>query len=431
MGKTKLLKVAIVGRPNVGKSSLFNRIVGSRKAIVEPASGTTRDRIHADIKWKGKRFTLIDMAGFDSVLGPDMSSLMLKQVRKGIEEADVLLFVTDGVEGVTPQDRDMANMLRKASKKLYLVVNKVDSENDRDRILDFFELGLGEPYAVSAMHDIGVDRLCGDIVKDLEKPSEETGGDAVKVAIIGRPNVGKSSYLNAILNEERAIVHATAGTTRDAIDTDFSYNGRAFVLIDTAGIRHHPKLNRAADFYAGVRSEEAITRADVAIMLIDAQEGLKKDDARIIDHCTAEGKPMVIAVNKWDLVKAVEMSEYTEKLGFELPAIRNMPIIFISCKTGRNVKASFDIVVAIYDKAKTAIDPDKLAETLKAINIAPPIYGKKVKFKCLVQESSLPMSLILGGADSSLITDNMKKYLENFIRRSHDLKGVPIRIRYR
>ncbi len=431
MNKPKLTKVAIIGRPNVGKSSLFNRIVGSRKAIVESASGTTRDRIHADIKWKGKNFTLIDMAGFEGETGKDMSGLVQKQIRKGLEEADLLLFVTDGREGITPRDRDMASMLRKASKKIYLVVNKIDSDKDQDKILDFFELGLGEPYAVSAMHDVGVDKLCADIIQNIEKPSENIESDAVKVAIIGRPNVGKSSYLNAILNEERAIVHSTAGTTRDAIDTDFSYNDRDFVLIDTAGIRHHPTLNRAADFYAGVRSEEAITRADVAIMLIDAHEGLMKDDARIINHCMTEGKPLVIAVNKWDLVKAVEMSEYTEKLGYEMPAIRNMPIVFISCKTARNIKLSFDTVISIYDRARAAIEPDKLDETLNAINSAPQIHGKKIKFKVLVQEGSCPPAFILGGGNSGSMTDNMKKYIENFIRSSHDLKGVPIRVRYR
>ncbi len=431
MDKINQAKVAIVGRPNVGKSSLFNAIHGQRKAIVEAEGGTTRDRISADVKWKGKGFTLVDTAGFEHIPADGMSELVIKQIRKGIEESDIMLFVTDGMEGITPLDRDLASMLRKTSKKIYLVVNKIDNESQSGRVMDFFELGLGEPYAVSALNDKGIDKLCGDLVKDMEKSVEQEGGSFIKVAIIGRPNVGKSSYLNMLINEDRVIVHPTAGTTRDAIDVNFSYKDKDYVLIDTAGIRHNPKIKRAADFYGGVRSQEAIKRSDVAMMLIDGSEGLKKDDARMIDLCFKEGRPLVIAVNKWDLVKGIEMSKYCDALVVEASVIRNIPILFMSCKSGRNVKDSLDTISEVYDRSRTTISSEKLNETLKALNNSRQITSKRIKFKCLIQEGSAPPGFIIGVADIKVMTGDMQRYVENYIRKAYEFKGVPLRVRYR
>ncbi len=431
MNKTNQTKVAIVGRPNVGKSSLFNAIHGQRKAIVESEGGTTRDRISADIKWKGKSFTLVDTAGFEHIPADAMSELVIKQIRKGIEEADALIFVTDGTEGITPLDRDLASMLRKTSKKIYLVVNKIDAESQIGRVNDFFELGLGDPYAISALNDRGIDKLCGDLVKNIEKITETELGNAIKVAIIGRPNVGKSSYLNALLNEERVIVHPTAGTTRDAIDVNFAYKGRNYVLVDTAGIRHNPKIKRAADFYGGVRSQEAIRQSDVAMMLIDGSEGLKKDDARMIDLCFKEGKPLVIAVNKWDLVKGMEMSKYCDAMIIEASVLRNIPVLFMSCKSGRNVNDALDTISAVYDRSRMVIPLDKLNETLKLLNNSQQITSKRIKFKCLIQEGATPPSFILGLVDINVMTGDLKRYVENYMRKAYDFKGVPLRIRYR
>lgn len=431
MNKTNQTKVAIVGRPNVGKSSLFNAIHGERKAIVEPEGGTTRDRLYADIKWKGKGFTLIDTAGFEDIPADAMSELVIKQIRKGIEEADTILFVTDGMDGITPLDRDLAAMLRKTSKKIYLVVNKIDDESRSGRAIEFFELGLGDPYAISAINDRGIDRLCGDIVKDLEKHADEGASTAIKVAIIGRPNVGKSSYLNALLNEERVIVHPTAGTTRDAIDVNFTYKEKDYVLIDTAGIRHNPKIKRAADFYGGVRSQEAIKRSDVAMMLIDGNEGLMKDDMRMIDLCFQEGRPLVISVNKWDLVKGMEMSKYCDALISEASTIRNIPVLFISCKSGRNVNDSLDTISEVYNRYRMTIAPDKLNETLKLLNNSQQITSKRIKFKCLIQEGSNPPGFIIGLNDINVMTGDLKRYVENFLRKAYEFKGVPIRVRYR
>lgn len=441
MKKNKLPKVAIVGAPNVGKSSIFNRIVGARTAIVERSSGTTRDRIYANIKWKGRSFIIIDTAGFEASGGGDMAALVLKQLRKGIEEADIILFVTDGSIGIMPQDRELSSIVRKTSKKTYLVVNKIDKESDAGKALDFFELGMGEPYTVSAMHDRGIDKLCNDLVKNMGNPSAASSAetvypvrneifDGVKVAIIGRPNVGKSSYLNAILSEERVIVHPTAGTTRDAIDTDFDYKGRDYVLIDTAGIRHNPKTSEAADFYGGIRSIEAIKRSDVAIMLIDGYEGMTKDDARIIDLVITEGKALVIAVNKWDLVKEIEMSKYSDRLIREMNIIRNYPIIYISCKTKRNIDPSLDMIWSVCEKSRMTVKPDKLAEILKSLNSAPQISSKRIKFKFLVQEDAMPLKFILGLKGADLLNDNLKRYIENFFRSACDLEGIPVRIRF-
>jgi GTP-binding protein len=430
MNNAKLLKIAIVGRPNVGKSSLFNRIVGARKAIVEPSSGTTRDRLHADIRWKGKSFTIIDTAGFEAAAPGDMATLVLKQIRVGVEEADIILFVTDGIAGIVGQDRELSSMLRKASKKVYLVVNKIDSESDTVKTMEFFALGLGEPYAVSAMHGSGIDKLCNDLAKGVEKSDAIDSAKSVRVAIVGRPNVGKSSYLNSILSEERAIVHSAAGTTRDAIDIDFKYKERDYILIDTAGIRHNAKIDRASDFYGSVRSKEAIKRCDVAIVLIDGSEGLTKDSMRIIEMCLEEGKALVIAVNKWDLVKDAEMSKYKDRLIMNMNAVKDFPVVFTSCKTGRNVKSSLDVIWSVCEKSKTVIGPDKLADILKSLNNATEISSKRIKFKFLVQQGAMPPGFILGVKNTKDVSENLKRFVENFFRKIYDFEGVPIRIRF-
>ena len=282
-------KIAIVGRPNVGKSSLFNRIVGSRKAIVEPASGTTRDRLHADIKWKSKAFTIVDTGGFEDSKPGDIPRLILKQLDMAIKEADIIFFVTDVTAGVVHQDIELSTRLRKTSKRIYLVVNKADDRSSVNKGMEFFELGLGDPYLVSANNGTGIEKLLDDAAEPMEKAEIGDEMPTVKVAIVGRPNVGKSSYLNIILNEERVIVNSVAGTTRDSIDTDFFYKDRKYVLIDTAGIRHNPKLKQSADFYSSVRAKESIKQCDAAIVLIDGFVGLKEDDSRIIEIIINDG----------------------------------------------------------------------------------------------------------------------------------------------
>ena len=328
------------------------------------------------------------------------------------------------------QDRELSSILRKTSKKVYLVVNKIDSESDTIKTMEFYSLGLGEPYAVSAMHGRGIEKLCNDLAKGAQKSDVADPSKSVKVAIVGRPNVGKSSYLNAILERERAIVHSAAGTTRDAIDTDFKYKERDYVLIDTAGIRHNAKIDEASDFYGSVRSKEAIKRSDVAIVLIDGSEGLTKDSVRIIDLCLEEGKALVLAVNKWDLVRDAEMSKYRDRLVMNMNAVKDLPVVFISCKTGRNVKASLDVIWSVCEKSKTGIGPDKLADILKSLNNAAEISSKRIKFKFLVQEGVSPPGFILGVKNAKDVSENLKRFVENFFRKIYDFEGVAIRIRY-
>ena len=428
MAKAIHPKIVIVGRPNVGKSSLFNRIAGSRKAIVEPASGTTRDRLYADIRWKAKAFTIVDTGGFEPSGRGDMVALVMKQLNAAIKEADIIFFVTDAAVGIMPQDIDFSVSLRKTSKRIYLIVNKADDASKAANAAEFFELGLGEPYAVSATNGTGIERLLDDVSKHLGRSAPVENGASVNVAIVGRPNVGKSSYLNSVFMEDRVIVHPVAGTTRDAVDTDFNYKGRDYVLIDTAGIRHNPRIHESADFYGGVRSKEAIKRSDVALVLLDGFDGLREDDQRIINFIIDEGRALVIAVNKWDLTESVEMSKYSDMLVKKMNLIRNFPVIFMSCKTRRNVLASLDAIWASYERFKTAMAPDELAGLLKSLNGAAEIRTKRIKFLYLIQEGVKPPSFVLGVRSARALGENLKRYVENFFRRYRDFTGVPIRI---
>ena len=428
MPDKKLIKMAIVGRPNVGKSSLFNRITGSRNAIVEPKSGTTRDRLYADIDWKGKTFTIIDTGGFESSSTSVMPGLILKQLDMAIEEADILIFVTDAGAGIVPQDEALSARLRKTSKKIFLVVNKVDDSSDTTRALEFFELGLGEPYPVSAVNGSGIEKLLNAAVLCVEEKTPVNTVRPVNVAIVGRPNVGKSSYLNNILKEERAIVHEVAGTTRDALDTDFEYKGRSYRIIDTAGMRHDLKLERAADFYGEVRAKEAIKRSDVTIALIDAYEGIKEDDSRILELCIAEGKALIVAVNKWDLVKGFEMKAYKDMMLKKMSLIKNFPVVFISAKTGRNILQSFDLVWPLYEKTGRTMPVEELAAALKSINELREIKGKRIKFLYLKQQAAGKPVFIIGFKDSGLVNENSRRYVENFLRTTFDLEGVPVKV---
>ena len=423
-------KIAIVGRPNVGKSSLFNRIVGSRKAIVESTSGTTRDRLYADIAWKGKAFTIVDTGGFEPAGRDDITRLVFKQLHAAIEEADIIFLVTDVTAGVTHLDRELAERLRKTSKRIYCIVNKADDRSRAAEAAEFYELGLGEPQVVSATNGTGIERLLDEVGRLIEKTAIVGAPASVKVAIVGRPNVGKSSYLNSVFKEDRVIVHPVAGTTRDAVDTDFDYKDRRYVLIDTAGIRHHLKLRESADFYGSVRAKEAIRRADVGLVMIDGFDGLREDDQRIINFVINEGRALVIAVNKWDLTKGVEMSKYTEMLIKKLNVIKNYPVIFISSTTRRNVLACLDAVWAAYERSKPMIAPEALKELLKSLNTAPEVMRKRIKFHYLVQEGVEPPEFVLGVKRAEALTESLKRYVENFFRASHDYAGVPIRIRY-
>lgn len=430
MTKISYPKIVIVGRPNVGKSSLFNRIVGERKAIVESASGTTRDRLYADIRWKSKAFTIVDTGGFEPARPGDMAALVFKQLSAAIDEADIIFFMTDSIAGVVSQDIEFAQRLRKTSKKIFLIANKSDNTAKAYMATEFYSLGLGEPHAVSAMNGNGIDDLLDDAVKLIEKTAAEGSSPAVRVAIVGRPNVGKSSYVNSVLMEDRVIVHSVAGTTRDSVDTDFEYKDKSYVLIDTAGIRHNAKIREAADFYGSVRSKEAIQRCDVAIVMIDGFDGLREDDRRIVEFVMEAGKGLVVAVNKWDLTENVEMSKYTEMLIKKMGRLKNYPVIFISCKTKRNTVSCLDAVWSVYCRAKTLIPPDELKKLLRSLNELAEVRSKRTKFLRLDQEASQPPTFALISKRASAMNENLKKYIENFFRAHHDFMGVPVKIRY-
>jgi GTP-binding protein len=430
--------IAIVGRPNVGKSSLFNRMVGSRKAIVEPACGTTRDRLHAGITWKSRPLTVVDTGGFEPSRSGDMAGLVLRQLNAAIEGADIIFFVTDCSEGVTHLDMEFASRLRKASKKIFLVVNKADDDRRRARLAEFYELGMGEPYAVSAVNGTGIDRLLNEAARCAASGKRAAPQDAskgttplsVRVAIVGRPNVGKSSYLNCVLKEERVIVHPVAGTTRDAVDTDFGYRDREYILIDTAGMRHNTKLNQAADFYGSVRSREAVKGCDVALVIIDGYDGLREDDARVVDFVIGEGKGLVIAVNKWDLVKNAEMSKYTAMLRAKLPAAKDYPVVYISSRSGRNVPSSLDLIWSVFERSGKRWARKELKGMLDSLNATDELTSKRMKFRYLVQEGVRPPSFAVGLSGSRMPRENTMRYVENFIRSYADLAGTPIRIKY-
>ncbi len=399
-----------------------------RKAIVESASGTTRDRLYTDIKWKSKKFTLIDTGGFDAAGKDEITGLILKQLARAIEEADVILFVTDGKSGVVHQDAELASMLRKTSKKIHLLVNKIDDKSQAARAMEFYELGLGEPFAVSAVNGSGIDKLLDELSRDIDHvhPADAADKDIISVAILGRPNVGKSSFLNAILNEERAIVHPVAGTTRDALDTDFEYKERKYRLIDTAGIRHNTKLEVAADFYGSVRSKEAAKRCDVAVVLIDGSDGLREDDERVIEFCIQEGKAVIIIINKWDLVKGINNVKYGELLIEKMNAIKNFPVIFSSCKTRKNILSSLDLIHPLYEKSRKIWEEDTLGSLLKELNESTEIRNRRLKFEYLKQAGTMPVKFVIGMKSLKGTNENLRRYVENFLRNRCDLAGIPV-----
>jgi GTP-binding protein len=411
--------------------------VGRRKAIVEPACGTTRDRLHARVSWKGAAFTVIDTGGFEPSRAGDIARLVLRQLDVAIGDAGIIFLVTDCQAGPTHLDEELARKLRRTAKRIFLVVNKADDARSLERLAEFYGLGMGEPYGVSASHGIGIERLMNEAARCVSQPGGEAlpasaaGRSSVRVAIVGRPNVGKSSYLNSILKEERVIVHAEAGTTRDAVDTDFIYKDRKYILIDTAGMRRSAKLSEAADFYGTVRSAEAVKGSDVAVVLVDGYDGLREDDARIIDLIINEGKGLVIAVNKWDLVKNAEMAKYTAMLVRKLRAIKDYPVIYISAKSGRNVPSSLDLVWSVFERCCTKLERGDLKDLLGRLNATAELTSKKIKFRYLVQELTRPPSFAIGVGRGRMLRENTRAFVENFIRASRDFSGTPIRIEYK
>ncbi len=435
MTPTKLPTVCIVGRPNVGKSTLFNRIIRSRRAVIHETSGTTRDRVEAAYKDSatGSGFRLVDTGGFLKATPDRMSSLVKKQIQHAISGADILLFVCDIRAGVTPQDEELLPIIRKSSKKTFLAVNKADNRSFEENLYDFYRLGLGNPYPISAAHNRGINTLIEDILKSLESAKKgETEKVVYKIAIAGRPNVGKSFFLNTLLNEERVIVHNAPGTTRDSIDTYFRREGSLFLLIDTAGIRHKRKIKEAIDVYSIMRSKEAIKRSDTTFLLIDGYDGLRNDDVRIFDFIVKSGKCCVIVVNKWDLAKRIEMADYKNAMIRKTPPLQNYPIIFASAKTGRNVLAAADMVKYVMANTDTKIETRRLNDFLLKMKRVSRKLTKRIPKLCyMVQTETRPPAFLIFVNDTKLVTKEFSSFFERSIRRDFMLLGSPLRLAYR
>jgi GTP-binding protein len=427
--------VAIVGRPNVGKSTLFNRIIGERDAIVDPQSGVTRDRHYGEAQWNGKKFTVIDTGGYVPESKDVFEAAIREQVWIAIEEADVIVFVVDGITGVTPLDVEIAKILRQTNKKVVLAVNKIDNEKSEIYTAQFYELGVGEPFPISALHGRKIGDFLDEVVKDLpsvdgEEKNEE---DQIKVAIVGQPNVGKSSFVNAVLGENRTIVTDIPGTTRDSIDTQFEYNGNKFLLIDTAGLRKRSKIKESIEFYSAIRALKALQRCDVAVVMLDATCGLERQDLRIIGEAAELKKGIVIAVNKWDLVEkdANTALEYEHALKSRLKVFDYVPVVFISAKTKQRIFKVLDLAKVVHDERAKRIKTSELNKVLFPIvkeTPPPAVSGKEIKIKYVTQVKSSPPVFAFFANFPDDIPEHYKRFLENKIRENFGFIGVPLTI---
>ena len=427
--------VAIIGKPNVGKSTFFNYIVGSRISIVEDTPGVTRDRIYAETNWRGRNFTVIDTAGIEPESEDIIISQMREQAKIAIEIADVIVFLTDVKQGVTAADQEIALMLKKSKKPVVLVCNKADNmSKDKNEIYEFYNLGIGEPYTVSAAHALGIGDVLDAIYENFpEKDASEDDNDKIKVAVIGKPNVGKSSLINKILGQNRTIVSSIAGTTRDAIDTEYENEHGKYVLIDTAGIRRKSKVTESIEKFSIMRTLLAIERADVCLMMIDALEGVTDQDAKIAGEAHEAGKGIIIVVNKWDEYEKETgtLEKYKKQIYEKLSYLSYAPIIFISAKTGQRVEKLFDMINHVAEQNAMRISTSVLNQVINeaiAIVQPPSDKGKRLKILYGTQASTKPPTFVIFVNDKQLFHFSYERYLVNQIRREFGLEGTPVRI---
>jgi len=426
--------VAIVGRPNVGKSTLFNRLIGERRAIVEETPGVTRDRLYGTFDWRGREFVVVDTGGIVIDADDPVVRQTRAQAELAMEEADLIVFLTDASEGLTPLDEQVAELLRKSTKPVLLVANKVEGRVREQTAAEFYALGLGDVLPISAVHGYGVANLLDAIVETLpEAPEkEEEEEDAIRVAIVGRPNVGKSSLLNAILGEERVIVSETPGTTRDAVDTEFVRGDTKFVLVDTAGIRR-PGKAQGIEYYTVLRAHRAIERCHVALVVTDASQGIVDGDARVGGMAHEAGRGVVIVVNKWDLVKGVEMHKYAEKVREELSFLSYAPIAFCSAKTGRGVPAVLDTAVSVAQSHAMRIPTAELNRVIHdAADIFPYSHkGRQLHIYYATMVRVRPPTIVLFVNNPQLVHVSYERYLINCLREKYGFEGTPIRLVFR
>ena len=430
--------VAIVGRPNVGKSMLFNKLVGRRLSIVEDTPGVTRDRLYAECEWRGRKFDIVDTGGIEPGTTTEILSFMRKQAEIAISHADVIVFLCDIKTGLTASDQDVANMLLRARKPVVLAVNKMDQVGmTNPDIFEFYNLGLGDPIAVSAVHGHGTGDLldaCFDYFPPEEAEEEED--DVIKVAVIGKPNVGKSSLINKILGEERVIVSDMAGTTRDAVDSYFENQDGKFLLIDTAGMRKRSKVNDQIEKFSVLRAAMAIERSDVCLIMIDAQEGVTEQDTKVAGMAHESGKACIIVVNKWDAVEKDDktMDKMRNDIRRDLAYMTYAPIVFISALTGQRVPRLFQLIKYVDDQAATRITTGMLNSLLAdaTARVQPPTdKGRRLKIYYMTQAGTRPPHFVCFCNDAKLFHFSYQRYLENQIRATFGLEGTPIRLTIR
>ncbi|MCI6946664.1 MAG: ribosome biogenesis GTPase Der [Clostridiales bacterium] len=424
--------VAIVGRPNVGKSTFFNRIVGQRISIVEDTPGVTRDRLYADAEWCGHSFTLIDTGGLEIKSEDVMWSHIRAQAQIAVETADVIVFMLDGKTGLTHEDYEVAAYLRKSRKPILLVVNKLDN-NEQHLLYDFYELGLGEPIGISAGQAKGLGDVLDEIVKLTGKYETEEKEEALKIAVVGKPNAGKSSLVNKLLGYDRVIVSDIAGTTRDAIDTRIKIGDKEYILIDTAGIRRKRSVEEDLEQYSVMRSLGAVRRADVCLIVIDSSEELSEQDVKIAGYVHEQGKPSVVVMNKWDVVEkdTYTIEKYNRKLKEELKFMDYFIPTYVSAKTGKRVDNLIKLAERAYENASRRISTGLLNDVLREAiltNEPPSKNGKRLKIYYVTEVSANPPTFVIFVNDDTLMHFSYRRYLENALRRTFDFEGTPIRL---
>ncbi|MFZ0371654.1 MAG: ribosome biogenesis GTPase Der [Halobacillus sp.] len=425
--------MAIVGRPNVGKSTIFNRLVGERISIVEDTPGVTRDRIYAEGEWLNERFNVIDTGGIE--LGDEpLLVQMREQAQVAIDEADVIVFMVNGRDGITGADEEVAKILYKSNKPVVLAVNKVDNPEMRENIYEFYSLGFGEPHPISGTHGLGLGDMLDEVVKHFpDKMIEEIDDDIIRFSVIGRPNVGKSSLVNTLLGQERVIVSDIAGTTRDAIDTPFSKDDRDYVIIDTAGMRKRGKIYEATEKYSIMRAMKAIERSDVVLSLIDADTGIQEQDKKIAGYAHEAGKAVIIVVNKWDTVEVEEktMKEFEDKVRSNFRFLDYAPVVFLSAKTKKRVHTLLPRILEASENHAKRVQTNILNEVIMdalAMNPSPSIKGQKLKIFYAAQVSVKPPSFVVFVNEPELMHFTYERFLENRIREAFGFEGTPIKI---
>jgi len=434
--------VAIVGRPNVGKSTLFNRLVGERRAIVEDVPGTTRDRLYGAIAWGGVDFTVVDTAGLQDAAEIETATLneiaqrTRDQAQSAIDEADVIIFLADARSGITSGDHDVADLLRRTDKPTILVANKIDNANKRDNAVDFYELGLGDPMVVSAYHGVGTGDLLDRIVENLPHFEEDEPVSGPKIAIVGRPNVGKSRLINALMGEERSIVSDVPGTTRDSLDTHLAWNGKPLTLIDTAGIRRRGRIEQGIEHFSVLRSMRAIDRSDIVLLVIDATESFTAQDLHIAGYIEEQKKGIVVVVNKWYLIEkdTSTMDQYRDEAKRQLDFLPYAPLVFISAKFGQRVQNVLEMALLVESERRKRVSTSAINKMLRdAVAKHPPATrpGKWIKFYYATQADVAPPTFVFFCNDPQAVHFSYKRFLENQIREQFGFVGNPVRMTMR